>query len=137
MNISKYATFFHDGTIHTICHKNNRIQIGMESAELEPEWNEDHITLSKFGTISGTLHMNDITGIRIDKQSYAEELKMSHDSSDINHFSVLENKVVLVVAWLNYDPELPERTDLFEIEIEAAEILWKNSPHAFESLRNG
>lgn len=136
MDIRKYAGFFHDGTIHDVNHVKNKIIILMESAELLPEWNEDNIALSKYGTISGHLHLEDIQSIFIDEKPYFGILKKTYDSSDVFHFEIQKNKVTLLVQWINYPPKPREETDVFTIEIEAKKIYWENIPSLFESMRD-
>lgn len=132
MEIEKYTSYFHDGTIHSIDHTMDNIRIAMESAELRPEWNKDHIALSKEGTIAGYLHLEGVNRIQIDEVLYTGVLKKSYDSSDINHFKIQSNKVKLLVRWINYPPKQREETDIFTIEIETKKIYWENIPTLFD-----
>lgn len=70
MEIDKYTSFFHDGIVHNIVHKNDKLELSMESAELIPEWNEDNIDLSKRSTISGILYLERIKSIEINGELY-------------------------------------------------------------------
>jgi hypothetical protein len=51
MNVKKYSSYFHDGSLIDIEHKQNHIIISMESAQLWPDWNEDNVPLSNSQTI--------------------------------------------------------------------------------------
>src|SRR5262245_12185926 len=133
MNISKYADFFHDGTIHDISHIKDQMRISMESAELLTEWNEDNVTLSKHNRIEGYLRLENIKNIQINEKPYFGILRKTYDSSDIYDFEIRENKVILLVQWINYPPKPREETDFFTIEIEAEKIYWENIPTLFDN----
>jgi len=110
------------------------MKIGMESAELQPEWNEDNIDLSKDRTLSGWLYLENIKSVRVDEQPYIGILEKKHDSSDISHFEIKQNKVIIFVSWINYFPT-SEETDVYLIEIKAEKIYWENVPSLFEAAR--
>ena len=136
MNISKYTGFFHDGTVHDISHVKDKMRISMESAELLPAWNKAKIPLSKYNRMAGYLHLEDIKSIQIDEKPYTGILKKTYDSSEVYDLTILENKVILLVQWINYPPKPREETDVFTIEIEAKKIYWENIPSLFDTSRN-
>ena len=131
--INKYTSYFHDGTIHDIKYKKNKIIIAIESAELRPEWNKDNIKLSKRNTISGNLYLENFGNIRINGQIYKEALIKNYDSSDVYTFEIHPNKVLLLISWINYPPKLREETPFSEYEIEAEKIYWENVPDLFDN----
>ena len=132
-NINEYADYFHDGTVHDIFHKKNKLTISMESAELLPEWNKDNIMLSKRKTISGKLHINQIDYIQINRQKYTKILRKMFDIGNIYDFSIRDFKLVLLVSWDNYSIHPPEETDVFTIEVNAKKIYWENIPTLFDA----
>ena len=56
MDISKYTAFFHDGAIRDIDHKHNKMELSMESAEMDKDDVKENIPLSKYDTIQGKLY---------------------------------------------------------------------------------
>ena len=61
MDISKYTSYFHDGSLIAIdCGKNNtELTLTMENAEVDPEDINDNIRLSK----KGKLHLKGIKSL--------------------------------------------------------------------------
>ena len=57
MNIEKYCSYFHDGTITHINVSGTEIIITMSSVQIEDFENEDDIILGKWDTIRGRLHL--------------------------------------------------------------------------------
>lgn len=129
MDIKKYSDFFHDGGIINIMQKNNSIEISMESNQIWPEWNKDKIPLSSYKTIKGKLHLEGVTNITEDHINQ-KLIYMNYDSGEILDFDINDNKIKLLVIWLNYPPKPKlDKTEL--IEIEAKKIFWENIPDLF------
>lgn len=126
MDIQKYSSFFHDGTIISIFHHKNSIEILMESAEILPEWNMFHISLSRHQTITGILRLEEINIILING-SPVTELKMPYDDGEILHFRFKEKKVDLLIKWRNFLPKI-QVDSVDHIIIEANKIEWDNIP---------
>lgn len=134
VNIKKYDSLFHDGSIEKITHeKTNSIELWMESAEVRPEWNEDNILLSKRCTITGKLHLEEVGNIQEDKNIQLKifEIRDSYESARIYDFEIKKNTVALVIYWIKYLPEYEESKD-FQYEIEAGKIYWENIPTLFD-----
>lgn len=97
MNINKYESYFHDGSIIDIKNINkNEIEIWMESSQLRPEWNIDNIPLSDQGTIRGKLHIKEIKNIIINDNSN-NYLKSIFEDGEILKFHISENKIELMI----------------------------------------
>lgn len=137
MNINKYTAYFHDGTVHDIKHKKNRIELSIESAELLPEWNEDNILLSNRETLSGNLHLEGVSSIKINEVPFHGVLSVlinTYDDGYIFHIEIHGNKLTLLVSWMrHYQKRYSEETDLFTIQIEAEKIYWENIPDLFDA----
>ncbi len=133
--ISKYAGYFHDGSICEIRHEKDSITISMESAEVLPEWCWDRkqFPLSKRGTISGKLHLGRVKSIKKDEAVFNDTFKMIYDHCDIFDLEIDDDKVKILITWEQYLPE-EQRTDMFEYEIEAEKIIWENIPTLFDAL---
>lgn len=131
MNIQKYSGYFHDGGIINIKHINNKeIEISMESSPLQPECNLDNIPLSSFKTIRGKLHIVGVKNI-LANDKLIKEIKIIYDDGEILRFSVNDNKVKLLINWINYPPK--QRMHQSElIEIEAEEVYWENIPNLLD-----
>jgi hypothetical protein len=134
MDIDKYCDYFHDGSIITIHHKNNKIEILMESAEIDPDIASD-IALSEHDILAGILHIEEIKKIRIDSINQSI-LKKTFDIGDICTFEIRDKMVRLVIRWINFPPKQFEETKPFVIEIEAGNIYWENIPNLFDCAQN-
>jgi len=128
MDIRKYASYFHDGSIYDIKHNGKKIVLSLESCELEPEWNEDNIELSKINCLAGYLHIEGVKKIYINDKISHEKLEMIFDEGEVYHLKVNKNTVILEALWRNDPPKLPEETDLFTYKIEAEKVYWENVP---------
>lgn len=131
MDISKYTSFFHDGGIDDIKHIENRMIISMESAEMDKNDINEDITLSKYDTIQGKLHIEGIINITINEKPFSGVLKKIYDSGNIFDFELGKNYVKLLVSWGNYPPK-SDIDDFSTIEIEAEKIWWENIPDLFD-----
>jgi len=132
MDIRKYADYFHDGLVYDMQQNGNNIVLALESAELEPEWNEDNIMLSKLSRIAGYLHLDGVKSIYIDGEISYNILEMIHDIGELYHLEIKNDTMILEVIWSNNAPKLPEETDLFVYKIEAEKIYWENIPTAYD-----
>lgn len=126
MNISKYTGYFHDGIIHNLVKTDDEIKIDMESCELnQQEIIKEEIILSQHRTIKGTLYIRGIKNLKINHHK-TNQFKMNFDDGEILRFRLIENKVFLLIKWIDYPPkEYIEFTEI--IEIEAEKIFWQNS----------
>jgi hypothetical protein len=127
MDVKKYTIFFHDGGIVDFQLREDNIEFSMESSELLPEWNPEHIPLSNTQTIRGKLHLFGVSQITIN-QVPVIQIKKIYDEGEILHFQINENNVTLLVIWSNFPPK--NRVSICEsIGIIAKEICWENIPH--------
>lgn len=135
--ISKYAGYFHDGSIREIQHEKDSIAISMESAQVLPEWGWDRkqSPLSKRDTISGKLHLIRVKSIKKNKDIFNDTFKMIYDHCDIFDLEIGENKIKMLITWEQYLPE-KRQTDMLSIEIEAESIFWENIPTLFDTSSN-
>lgn len=133
MDISKYASFFHDGGIFDIRHEGDSIEFFMTSAEMAEEDLQDDIPLSRYDTIQGKLHVKGVKSIMINKKPFLGTLKKAYESAEVLDFILTRNSVELGVLWSNYPYKIEER-DFTTIEIEAEKIWWENIPNLESSL---
>ncbi len=127
IDISKYVSYFHDGSIIDIQQTGNKVLISMESAEVSEEDINDEFELSEQKTIKGILHLADIIDIRVQKELFHEKLKMLADIGDILEFKLNAKIAKLFVKWTNYPPK-KDMEEYSEIEITAETIFWDNIP---------
>ena len=125
MNVSKYD--FHDGCIIDIEHFDNKILISMESVEISEDELQEDIVLSKYNTITGKLHIEDIGKIHVNNQEFFGILIKNYDRGYIFSFDIDENKATLVISWETCPPKMYEQTDFISIEITADIIYWENT----------
>ena len=125
MNISHYE--FHDGSVIDIKQHGDKIDISMESAEIQEADLKDAILLSDHRTIKGILHLEEIISIMDNERPFTGLLKMLHDSANILRFNIVENKIKLFLEWVNFPPN-PNVSDYSFFEIEARKIWWENIP---------
>ena len=127
--ISKYASYFHDGSLVTIEYGKNDAELilTMESAEIDPEDIRDPIPLSKDDRIKGKLHLKGIKSISIDGEKLSTPLKMNYDDGDIFRFKIKGNEVHFHIIWKNYPPK-KSVDDCSTITIQAENVRWENIP---------
>ncbi len=136
--ISKYTSYFHDGSLIAIEYGKNEgeLILTMESAEVHSEDIKDPIPLSKEGRIKGKiylkqikgkLHLNGLKNIYIDNKKLATPLKMNYDDGDIFRFRIKDNEVLLHVIWINYPPK-NRVDDCSTITIDVKDVWWENIP---------
>ncbi|MDE3046514.1 MAG: hypothetical protein KGJ02_07725 [Verrucomicrobiota bacterium] len=123
MNISNHD--FHDGYIIDVQHRNNRLEISMESAQISDDELNDDIVLSNHHTIKGKLHLEEVESIKINNKENLETITKKYDEGIIHSFDIKENKLTLVLSWVNHTPNVYEETDFFKYEIEAKKIWWE------------
>ncbi len=123
MNIQKFTSYFHDGSIDRIIQCGKDLEIWMESSEILSSWGEVNIPLSVNKTILGKLIVSGIKQIIINSVPI-DELKKEYDDCEILKFRICENEIDLLVIWSNYFPK--EQTSKFEhIILNANRIEWE------------
>ncbi len=127
MDISKYADYFHDGGLYDIKQRNDKIELFMCSAEMDPEDLQDDIPLGQGDCITGILHLEGIRKITRNKHPFIGELKMEHQSGSILDFEIENNIVELGISWKNFRPKYQSK-GFSTIVIEADKIYWENKP---------
>ena len=135
MNLKKYASLFHDGSIISINHFEDKIIISMESAEIDKADIKSDITLSKDDRIRGKLHIEGTKSIKQNSRPYSNILRMKYKDAEIFHFEVHPKKVELQIKW-NSNPPKACIEDFSTIEIEAKKIWWENVPNLMEEGQN-
>lgn len=130
--ISRYAGYFHDGSIRNIERDKNGFVISMESAQILPEWewNKKMIQLSKHETIAGKLHLNEISMILINEKENCK-LEMIYDRGSIFDLEIDKKGVKIEVIWKQYIP-IKQETGVVQIEVTAKDIAWENIPNLFD-----
>lgn len=131
MNISKYADFFHDGSIIDIHHIGNSVEFLMSSAELDKEDVNGNIILSKDDSIQGKLHVEGVNSITIDGKAFFGKLKKIRDHGKIFDFKVEKNLIELEVDWNNFPPKKKEN-EFSVTKIVAKKIWWETIPNLID-----
>ena len=75
MDISKYAAFFHDGSIIDIQHKMDKIELSMLSAEIIPEHMIKNMPPLNKNRITGKLYLDGVKKIKINNKHFTGALK--------------------------------------------------------------
>jgi len=133
MNISNYASFFHDGSIIGFQHDSSEIVILMESAELSKNDLTDEIILSEYNTLKGKLHIKN-PSIWIDGQPFSGTLRMLADTYFILDFELKNNDLIIFVELINYK-EKNEKEKYLEIKIHATDIYWENISNLIDPFK--
>ena len=127
IDISKYASYFHDGNLFNISILKNEVTFQMSSAEVDFSEIEKDLALSKDHRIRGVLHLNNIQNVRLTGQYELENLFDVFNLGTILDFEIKDKIIELGVLWENYPPKL--RTNEFTtIVIQADSIWWENLP---------
>ncbi len=129
--IEYYAPFFHDGSIISIEHHHNNMEISMQSAQMDIEDLKDDTKLSEHDCIRGKLHLENIKTISINEIPYFGTLQISYDKGDIFDFILDKQMVELQIIWVNFPPK-PAVNEFSTIKITAKKIWWENIPDLFD-----
>ncbi len=124
MNISKYASFFHDGEILSVAHKNNSIDLLMRSAEIDPDC-VDNVVLSKNNVLRGKLHIEGVKFITKNGRKFNGKIKMLLSDNDLLHLEIKDGIVFCEIGWRGSEPS---QIDFSAFEIHADKIWWENMP---------
>lgn len=129
MNVSNYTAFFHDGAILDIKHEKNKIQLFMESAQIDEEdLKEEHlddIILSNDERIRGELHIEEIKSININNKLVDRIIK-KNDYGRIFDLELTHSSIKLLLEWVSFSPKL--EGEFMTIKILAEKIYWENIP---------
>lgn len=127
--ISKYTSYFHDGSLVAIEYGKNNVELilSMESAEVDPEDIKDTIPLSNDDRIKGKLHLKGVKNIYINDEKLSNPLKMTYDDGGIFDFEIKDNEVLLDISWCNYPPKV-RNDDFSSISIYVEDVHWENIP---------
>ncbi len=128
IEISKYAAFFHDGSVMDIRHTGKNLEFSMASAEMDKEDVKDNIILSKDDSIQGKLHLEGIKSIVIGGKSFLGRLEKKYDRGTIFDFELTKNSIELSIDWIDFPPK-PEVNEFSVIKIEVEKIWWENIPN--------
>lgn len=124
MDISKYADYFHDGSVNNISHTKNNISFSIESAEIEDLYEiVDKDFPSKSNRLKGVLNIYNIKTFKLDNKIFNGIFQMQYEYGSILELEINDNKVFLLIEWKNFRPKL-RRPEVSEIEIEAEKIQW-------------
>ena len=124
MDISQYTSFFHDGEVIAIDHKENNIDFFIMSAEIDPSCVKD-IVLSKNNVLRGKLHIEGINFITENGVEFSGVIKMKLSENDLLHLKIKENILFCEIGWRG---SKPFQNDFSALEIHAQKIWWENIP---------
>lgn len=127
--ISKYTSYFHDGSLVEIEYGKNNAELilTMESAEVDPEDIKDPIPLSEDDRIKGKLHLKGVKNIYINDEILSTPLKMTYDDGGIFDLEIKDNEITLDISWCNYPPKA-RIDDFSSITINVEGVHWENIP---------
>jgi hypothetical protein len=127
MNINKLTGYFHDGTILDVQHKDNIIELFLESSQMEPNEEISQKDLSASGTLTGKLCLIGVQNIKIGNTEYKGILQKNFDDGEILTLEVSDHKILILVEWINFPPKV-RASAISKIEIQAKKIFWENIP---------
>ena len=128
MNIKNFTSFFHDGSIFDIRHKDCQIEILMESSEMDKKDAMGVVALSKGNRIRGILHLENVTAIIEDDVNNIINFKMKCESSEIFRFNIDGNTVLFDLIWASFSSKNSD--EIFStIKILSEKIWWENLPN--------
>ncbi len=122
-----YAPFFHDGAIININHTFDKMEVSMQSSQIDEEDLKDKVALSKFHRIKGKLHLENISKIFFNDVLFFGKLEMLYDKGSIFDLVLQEKKIELQILWVNFPPN-PDVNEFSIIRVHAGKIWWENIP---------
>ncbi|CDR33193.1 hypothetical protein [Criblamydia sequanensis] len=128
MNLAKYQSYFHDGTLIDIIHIKNTVEISISSCEIDLNDLERKIPLAHDGTIRGKIIVKKNIKVLIDKKNIPlNELRMFYDRAEILNLNVSKNEIKIFLLWKTLRPVVKDEK-YSELKIEAEEIYFENIP---------
>lgn len=127
IDISKYASYFHDGSLFNISKLKNEITFQMSSAEVDFSEIEKDLALSKDHRIRGILHLNNIQNVHLTGEYKLENLFDVFNLGTILDFEIKNKTIELGILWENYPPKL-HTNEFTTIVIQADRVWWENIP---------
>ncbi len=141
VDISRYTSLFHDGTVVKFHHSNDHIQFVLFSAEVQLDDIQDDVPLREQGgmlLIKGILHLKKNISILEDRSKLTinelADLMQKYDSGEIHHFKISNRHIDLQIHWTNFPPKA-DVSDFSNLKIDADEIYWENNPTLTDLLR--
>jgi hypothetical protein len=127
--ISKYTSYFHDGSLLNIQYGKTPVDLtlSMESCYIDEEDLKDPIPRSSEDTLRGKLHLKGIKNIYIDNEVLSTPLKMNYDDGEIFRLDIKDNEIQMHIIWNNYPPK-NRVNDCSTITINVEDVYWENIP---------
>ena len=125
MDIVKYCSYFHDGSLINIRDNETDVQLFLESAEVDPSSFSQKFQLTNENTIQGILHLQNIRKVLVDDQIIDHPLTMKYSDGEILKLNIQKTVVFLLIEWKNYPP-IGHANDVSKIEIESEKIYWED-----------
>jgi len=120
---------FHDGYLIDIKHDHDRIELSLESSQIDCEDFKNIFLLSDHGTLKGKLHFVGVQKITQEGIHHHEKLRKQEDEGDLFSIDFFDNKVSFVINWLPYSSKPDRQNSWISYEIEAEQIYWENIPN--------
>lgn len=127
IDISKYAAYFHDGSLFKISKRQDEIAFQMSSAEVDPSEIRKDLILSKDHRIQGVLHLYNIQNIHLSSQIKLESLFDVFSVGTILDFEIIDKTIEFGILWENHPPKV-HTNEFTTILIQADRISWENIP---------
>ncbi len=122
LDIRKFTSDFHDGSIFKIQCREDRLVIWMESSEL---FVNKEIILSPYHTLKGKLHIEGIKKIKENGKKSSDLNKLYITNAEIMHFDLSSTKTLLEILLQDLNFVV---IGYSTIEIDAEKIWWENIP---------
>lgn len=99
MDIKKYTSYFHDGSLFEIAYRDREIELFIESAEVSPDDFDEEMSLSMlstFPTIRGKIILQGVKKTLYNHHSFSiASLQLPQEGVEIFHLSIEEHRVEL------------------------------------------
>lgn len=126
MDISKITGYFHDGSLISIDHENNKIIIVLESGYINPK-ELNNIPLSPESTLRGKLVLQDVEYINVNDTSITGSLEKVTDDGEVLDLYIFPERVELLIEWKTYPPARGSQ-NVSHIVIGTKNTHWENIP---------
>ncbi len=125
INISKYCSYFHDGSLIAIEYNGDNMVFALESAEMHSEDFKEDLWLSKHSTMKGKLYIVSPNKVLSNNKSLVGQLEMKFDYASIYDLEVIDNTMRLFINWEKGGAYTSEVLPSEEFLIEGKQIYWE------------
>lgn len=126
-SITRWAAFFHDGSLLRAQQHFNNIDLDMSSAEIDQEYPDLGLPVKKDNRIVGVLRLFNVQAIKINDRTCNEINFPDVCEAEILDFEVIDSNSILLGILVTSPASSSQTSVYLQIAIVAQKIVWENA----------